>query len=758
MSGAHRKPAYEIGAPSITWHAGFWQPDLRERTAESRGPESFRRHDDWIGAIEELILHVFNGLEQSEQVKNKEWSAPMLSNLQPSRKPEAGTLRLLRRTFHKSATDANSPYRKRTYLDGRPAEKLADPTKCMTRYETVHIDGVWQSMPLDIRFEVNREYFTITTTIDFSRMRPQPPQPKQGRRLEPRRRRIRDGEFDSSYEHYRRTSEELFHIIETTNARRESIQKLGDKGNTKDADIAELAKSSKYLYSEIWDQLKSDLFYSKDQNAYIGQLGPCFVDFRNLSLQCSYRDPNRIVNPWKLVEGSTWKVGRSYKGAELVKDQTIFHDESLRRTITGHRFKSDGDDRKYVDEKHGSDDIEWVDAIHPVLLSIEPKEVNDQASDPVEYTFTKFCHDRCIYGSGFGPQIEDSDKPDPLTYILLFGFDEHRQMGRLLYRLHTLGTLRQAAIFDLRKIKHVYEHTLEDIEQDLRLIQRLVSKEFDNTYLSDKDKDAEKKEEVESGKQESTMAPETGGGRLWLGQNRNEEIGRLLTKAHNALGKLDGVDDGSRGEGLGWIPLRAWRSEYYLKRFDLLVDALNSSQIEGYQPYKVFIEHRLARAYHKIRLVKDQYSQLREKEIRLRKEWMSLKSENHQKRIADIQNVAEIFFFLVLIPYYTSHTLISALESTPDGSLNEWALKAGKALRVMSDGRVDNFKAVGLCLMVCIVILILFRGAALVKFISNLFHAVGELARFLKRTGNRLKRMLLESWRNSAVRAREDPD
>jgi hypothetical protein len=41
---------------------------------------------------------------------------------------------------------------------------------------------------------------------------------------------------------------------------------------------------------------------------------------------------------------------------------------------------------------------------------------------------------------------------------------------------------------------------------------------------------------------------------------------------------------------------------------------------------------------------------------------MSLKSESHQKEIADIQVVAESFFFLVLVPYYLSHTAINATE------------------------------------------------------------------------------------------------
>ena len=36
-------------------------------------------------------------------------------------------------------------------------------------------------------------------------------------------------------------------------------------------------------------------------------------------------------------------------------------------------------------------------------------------------------------------------------------------MGRRINRLNTLGTLRHAAVYDLRVIKHEYDHQLDDI-------------------------------------------------------------------------------------------------------------------------------------------------------------------------------------------------------------------------------------------------------------------------------------------------------
>jgi hypothetical protein len=83
----------------------------------------------------------------------------------------------------------------------------------------------------------------------------------------------------------------------------------------------------------------------------------------------------------------------------------------------------------------------------------------------------------------------------------------------------------------------------------------------------------------------------------------------------------------------------------------------------GYQPVNVLIDHRLDRAYSIIQVVASHYRQLREKEVKLRKEWMGLKSERHQRQIEEVQVAAEFLFFLVLFPYYVSHTFRLAIEA-----------------------------------------------------------------------------------------------
>jgi hypothetical protein len=654
MSGAHRKPAPEIGTPSITWHAGFWkpQPPLPANTKEAE--LSWDHHDKWIFSIERFIFHIFTELNRHHEKHGGKWSAPSLFNLQPSQVIDKTGLRLLRRRFPLNWVDKNSMVGLEYFDIGSRPEK-GEPYIGMSRYETVHIDAVWESIPIDIRFEVSGEYFTIASTIDFSRMREQPEIDLSRMRGHPeaakRRRRKRDGEFDGESAIYRKVKFCLYHMIVQTNDRFQRVSTPHAKAEWKDPDIAALKLTrdesgddieiARFLYFDIWEVFKKFISEGKSGFNYGEQLGRCFADFRNLSLQCSERT-GKIINPWK------WQEELASQ-SHIVANSDAWIDCPLRKTIMGREFKND--------------DIEWVDAIHPILLALEPDEVNLTASDPVEYTFTKFCHDRCVYGSGFGPQIEPETGADqstfkPLTYILLFGFDEHRQIGRLLHRLHTLGTLRQAALYDLRVFKNDYDFRLDDIEEKLRKIQRNISILFYRVY-SHSDHKQDQLQKIQTVQVQQNNDPEIDE----YEQNTEEietKIKELLREVHDELGQLEGVKGAT--EWRGYIAQRAWRSRYYRDRFDILAAALNSSQIEGYQPYQVFIEHRLTRAYFIIRLVAEHYQQLRIKEVSLRKEWMSLKSESHQKEIADIQVVAESFFFLALVPYYVSHTIINATE------------------------------------------------------------------------------------------------
>jgi hypothetical protein len=652
MSGAHRKPAYEIGAPSITWHLGIWKPpsaNPEHKTADPAMTESESNDNSWIRKIEELILHIFDQLTEHCDREGNLWELPQVTNLQPSWNDQPKYLYLLRNRYLKDPEKRNE--------DELRAVKLPAARASRSRYEAVHINAAWQSMPVDIRFETSSEFFTITTTIDFSRMRPQrrpnlrPEEQQWSRR--------RKGEFNERFAEFREVRDALYEVINQTSKRYKGIYE-SKSSSPKNQDIECLVQSqSSYLFFDVWKGLRQQIFECGDGALLFEQIGKIFADFRNLSLQYA-GNQKYLVNPWE-------KDSSGFIDLSLT-EKNPWEEKPLYNSIQGHKFAADD-----------GDDLRWVDAIHPILLSIEPDIVNRLGTDPVEYTFTKFCHNRCIYGSGFGPQVNGMQSTarydpkltnkfgncNPLTYLLLFGFEERRQMGRLVNRLNTLGTLRLAAIRDLRLMKHNFSYRLDDIEQKLVELQTAISEEFQRVY----------------------------GGLFGIfkeflsfaHERRREKVKELLRQVHYGLDSLDcdppnstvrnavvieEEDDGMRG----WIPGRAQRSIYFRKRFERLAQALNSSPIEGYQPYRTFVAHRLYRAFHIIRLVSERYTHLRRKELRLRREWISLSSVRHEREIQSLQSAGEVFFFLFLVPYYISHTIDLAVKPDPvlEANITKW--------------------------------------------------------------------------------------
>jgi|HubBroStandDraft_5_1064220.scaffolds.fasta_scaffold03139_3 hypothetical protein len=846
MSGAHRKPAYEVGAPSITWHAGFWKPkaqpkdykvaekdlndkEFREGTENEQNGESFANHSRWIKQIERLILHIFDALTEHQREHKRlfklDYPGPDLTNLQPVAPRPARELYLLRGVYPGDRT--RSDRYDSLHAIGCETHQHADNEKPghqprPSRYETVHIDGVWNSMPLDIRFEVSSEYFTISVTVDFSRMRPNPEGVKS------RRRRLRkpDDEFQRIVPEYRVASYAMYRVIEQVNARRGLVSDASAV-RKKDEDISELKCFTKYLFKTFWDTLKQEIVFGNSYQAYLksknqsseNYLGECFADFRNLTLQCNDRG-EAVINPWILerihadrhADGNgdhARKEARrklnemfSRYDAELIPEHDIklvpdkWTERNLRDSIEGHFFKDDN--------------IEWVDSIHPILLSLEPDEINNLAADPVEYTFTRFFHDRSIYGSGFGPQVDDGKEynGDPLTYVLLFGYDEHRQMGRLVQRMNTLGTLRIAAIHDLPDTKHIFYHTLDDIEKKLRSLQGIISGQIDESgdairpkkkrdtlityfrprirvflnhiapkYVELSDDTLQKAGEQNFrcslngslrnlldflcpvfGAEEPAFEPEQTSRSKPPSRRSFKHLASVpgrLDEVHDLLYRFDSPFEVATGSirpassnlAGGLVPFRASRSKYYLDRFDELTKTLDSAPVLGFNPYDIFVHLRLDRAFSVFQVVADHFAILREKEVRLRHEWMSKRSEHHQSEIESLQRSAEVFFFLVLFPYYTSATLIHTLEKhsheagrAEDGLASSLAQHISNSLhlpwignslnstfqflahlRHQFQGKADDpFSIVFLCFIVSALTLVIFRPEVLRNFLKDL--------------------------------------
>jgi len=372
MSGAHRKPAYKIEPPSVTWHLGFWKPEPEHEKYNEKS-RSFARRDIWIGCIEELILHVYDSLKDHKKNVLGMWDDPSVFNYQPIAQPRSDRLRLLRNVYDRKA-DPHGKHEPHGRLDPRP--QLDDPL--LARYETVHIHARWNGMPIDIRFEVTGEYFTVTTTISLRQLAVPSAWTQEGRSIEGK------GQPNFNSEIKTEALDFLSKIIRATDER----VKCQGRDFPMAPSIIEVENGSKFLYFGVWEKLEADIFRPADPGYQTDKLGTRFADFRGLALQCDFTGSSMIN-----------ASGQAEAAPELVRP-------NLRRVFDRELSTAFTDDLRA---------LRWVDAIHPILLSIERDEVNTLdkrpvAADPVEYIFTKFCNERCIYGSGWGPQEEGGDR------------------------------------------------------------------------------------------------------------------------------------------------------------------------------------------------------------------------------------------------------------------------------------------------------------------------------------------------------------
>jgi hypothetical protein len=284
-----------------------------------------------------------------------------------------------------------------------------------------------------------------------------------------------------------------------------------------------------------------------------------------------------------------------------------------------------------------------------------------------------------MYISALGPQ--SSDTPRPVFYYMHSSTDDEWQLGRLVDRMHTLGTLRLAATM---KVNALYKvgFKLSGIETSVQRCQTAVRELIVDTR---------KKDELEA--------------RLRQGENNVLEL-ELATLKENirqkqiALnGHLEGLQEkiGSmETEFIDSIDDRIKQACYYIDRFKNDVEALRVRRLEGFQPYREFVFRRLGSTFSFIESLSKRVEVYRADRVLLNDSIINLGirhviSENaeilkvnasistdldHQNVVMKgIQDVGEIVLFCVIAPHYLNETLLKfSWGSEPCGPLYYWCL------------------------------------------------------------------------------------
>jgi hypothetical protein len=234
-----------------------------------------------------------------------------------------------------------------------------------------------------------------------------------------------------------------------------------------------------------------------------------------------------------------------------------------------------------------------------------------------ECTASYMLDGRALYMTTLGPQLPEAQDWEllPLQYIFYVHESDHEnrdqtavskwQLGRLIDRIHLLGTVRLASLKYLPKLREA------------------------STSLSGLDG--------------------------YVKEARNIKTGRISTanlqRSHQQFTDITAKFSEGTNTDSGML-YRIERSRYYVEQFNANLKALRIRRLEGYQRYDEFVRHRLGPVFDFINRLGIRYERAVSTLSLLDQFYSSTRTQQIDEDIRTIQAYGEVVLFGVLVPYY----------------------------------------------------------------------------------------------------------
>jgi hypothetical protein len=230
--------------------------------------------------------------------------------------------------------------------------------------------------------------------------------------------------------------------------------------------------------------------------------------------------------------------------------------------------------------------------------------------DSYEYTASYMLGKRALYMSALGPQHpEDHDnRRIPLTFLLCVRDRSDAgaslpinkwQLGRLVDRIHLLGTVRLAALKNFGELRNA------------------------GTTLSGLDP-------LTTLARDSVTAHRTSG-------KRSDAI-QCITDAHDHFNKVTQQFVAATSSATG-LTYRVERSRYYVEQFKTNVRALRLAKIEGCQRYDEFVERRLGATFDFIHRLGLRYERAVNSLSMLDQNYLAIRANKTESDVREIQRL-----------------------------------------------------------------------------------------------------------------------
>lgn len=305
-------------------------------------------------------------------------------------------------------------------------------------------------------------------------------------------------------------------------------------------DCKEAADTASLLYDQVWCQFEREIVTNIPCTP--GQVfgpelavaeGCCFVDFRGVVIGAS-------------------EACDAPKGELQIKP-------------TAFPPRNPGSLSDYIGKREFSDECahKIVESVWKFVTAEEQlHRIRHESS--LEYIVTSFLKRRALYVTSMAPQPAGDASGVPLRYLVVSASGNRWQIGRLVDRLHTMGTSRLAALKDLRALK----------------------------VLSDKLREAGAKSEILLQKAKEFRLADNGA-------DQRKTLDDWRKQASSLSGMV--LDAASACEG--GAQYRVERSQHYKRSFLGAAEFLREEKIEGFSRYVGFVHRRLFSTYEFIRHV-----------------------------------------------------------------------------------------------------------------------------------------------------------
>jgi hypothetical protein len=369
------------------------------------------------------------------------------------------------------------------------------------------------------------------------------------------------------------------------------------------------------LYFAIWEELYKTVLHTDDKE--IKALGRVFADFRCLMLSKQADDKYATVqgNRWTNFQQPFWRR----RGGASPQDNDIPHNTE-----------------KYWQQRRAEF---WP------LLTVNIRDVDFAL---YEFTVSQMLKGRAMYVTALGPQppTEIDGRRFPLCYFVYTYTLNGWQIGRLVDRINSLGTVRLAALIQLEQLREA-ALKLSDCERNIK--SAFVSAH----QIKARSKTRKSAQNSNHADNEQTLSHE-----------KQEEVEHEITTLQGHLKDVEETIGDINGMFGGDVEYRIERSRYYVRQFLRGLGALRIRRLEGFQPYNVFVARRLGAAFDSIDLLGLRYQRVRGDIAALFQLYLAhetraveIATRDQNLEIERIQSIADIALFWVLLPYYSGNLI-----------------------------------------------------------------------------------------------------